>query len=74
MLVLCDDQILSLSVQREIADMGGLRGALAAQKSVKDEAEAFLKEKSSAELLTLKIDSLIAAGSAASAPTGPVVP
>jgi hypothetical protein len=34
--------------------MGGLRGSLAAQKSVKDEAESFLRGKSSAELLQLK--------------------
>jgi hypothetical protein len=36
------------------ADMGGLRGSLAAQKSVKDEAEAFLREKTVSELLQLK--------------------
>jgi hypothetical protein len=54
MLVLCDDHANMLSMQREIADMGGLRGSLAAQKSVKDEAEAFLREKSSSDLLQLK--------------------
>lgn len=54
MLVLCDDQIRALHMQLEIAQMGGLRGALAAQKSVKDDAEAFLKEKSSSELVQLK--------------------
>lgn len=54
MLVLCDDQVAFMNMQREIAAMGGLRGSLAAQKSVKDEAEAFLKEKSCAELLQLK--------------------
>ena len=34
MLVLCDDHANMLSMQREIAEMGGLRGSLAAQKSV----------------------------------------
>ncbi len=43
-----------MHMQREVAEMGGLRGSLAAQKSVKDEAEAFLKQKSCAELLQLK--------------------
>jgi hypothetical protein len=54
MLVLCDDQVAFMNMQREIAAMGGLRGSLAAQKSVKDEAEAFLKQKSCAQLLQLK--------------------
>ncbi len=54
MLVLCDDQANMMGMQREVAEMGGLRGSLAAQKSVKDEAEGFLREKSSGELLQLK--------------------
>jgi hypothetical protein len=54
MLLLCDDHIAAFNMRREIADMGGLRGALAAQKSVKDEAEAFLRQKSSSQLLQLK--------------------
>lgn len=52
--MLCDDQIATLNMRREIADMGGLRGSLAAQKSVKDEAEAFICKKTSTELLQLK--------------------
>ncbi len=54
MMLLCDDQIAAFNMRREIAEMGGLRGSLAAQKSVKDEAEAFLGEKTSSELLQLK--------------------
>jgi hypothetical protein len=54
MLALCDDQVAIMNMHREIAEMGGLRGSLAAQKSVKEEAEAFLRQKSCAELLQLK--------------------
>jgi hypothetical protein len=54
MLLLCDDKIATFNMHREIADMGGLRGSLAAQKSVKDEAEAFIGEKTLTELLQLK--------------------